>query len=376
MLTIVHIINGLESGGAETTMFNLCTYDKNNKHIVISLVDEGRYFKLLQEHQIEVYCLDLKGKGWLIAKFYKLFKLLKTIKPDVVQTWMYHSDLIGGVVARLAGVKKVFWGIRNSILTSKLSKRSTIVVSRICSVLSYVVPFKIICCADKALTVHAELGYCRSKLHVINNGYVLSKFSQNPALASDFLAEIKHSEAEVLFGCVGRFDPNKDHRNLLEALKIVQQQGIVFRCCLVGNQMTSDNSQLMGWISDNGLEQQIILSGLRSDIPAIMNALDIHVLSSVAEAFPNVLCEAMACGTPCVSTDVGDAAIIIADTGWVVPPGDAVSLAHAIISAISERSNVVGWQKRRAACRDRIVNNFSVDKMVAAYQRSWSSSIE
>jgi glycosyltransferase involved in cell wall biosynthesis len=375
VLTIVHIINGLESGGAETTMFNLCTYDKNNKHIVISLVDEGRYFKLLQEHKIEVYCLDLKGKGWLVAKFYKLFKLLKTIKPDVVQTWMYHSDLIGGVVARLAGVKKVFWGIRNSILTSKLSKRSTIVVSRICSVLSNVVPFKIICCADKALTVHAKLGYCRSKLHVINNGYVLSKFSQNPALASDFLAEINHSDAEVLFGCVGRFDPNKDHKNLLDALAIVKQQGIAFRCCLVGNQMTTDNKQLMAWITENSLQQQIILSGLRSDIPAVMNALDIHILSSVAEAFPNVLCEAMACGIPCVTTDVGDAAIIVADTGWVVPAADATALADAIIAAVQARSNAAAWQERRAACRDRIVVNFSVDKMVSAYQRSWTADL-
>lgn len=375
MLTIVHIINGLESGGAETTMFSLCTHDSVNKHIVISLLDQGKYFQPLIEHGIAVYCLDIKGKGWFLAKLYRLYKLLKTLKPDVVQTWMYHSDLIGGLVARFAGIKKVFWGVHNTVLTPALSKRSTILISRICTVLSYIVPYRIICCAEKSLAVHTGLGYRNSIMQVINNGYDLSKFNQAPELAAGFLTEIKHIDADVLLGCIGRFDPNKDHKNLLDALAIVKQQGIAFRCCLVGNQMTADNKQLMGWITENGLEHHIILSGLRSDIPAIMNALDIHVLSSVAEAFPNVLCEAMACGTPCISTDVGDAAIIIADTGWVVPASDATALANAIVAAVQARNDLVEWQQRGTECRERIVVNFSVDKMVSAYQRSWTTDL-
>lgn len=375
MLTIIHIINGLESGGAETTMFSLCTHDSVNKHIVISLLDQGKYFQPLIEHGIAVHCLDFKGKGWFLAKLYRLYKLVKTLKPDVVQTWMYHSDLIGGLAARFAGIKKVFWGVHNTVLNPALSKRSTILISKICKVLSYVVPYRIVCCADKSFAVHAELGYRKSIMQVINNGYDLSKFNQNPELAAGFLAEIKHNDAEVLLGCVGRFDPNKDHKNLLDALAIVKQQGIAFRCCLVGNQMTTDNKQLMAWITEKGLAQHIILSGLRSDIPAVMNALDIHLLPSVAEAFPNVLCEAMACGTPCVTTDVGDAAIIVGDTGWVVPATNAAMLAEAITIAMQERSDVTGWQQRRAACRDRIVVNFSVDKMVSAYQRSWTADL-
>lgn len=374
MLTIVHIINGLESGGAETTMFTLCTHDRVNKHIVISLLDQGKYFQPLIERGIAVYCLDLKGGGWMLAKLYRLYKLLKSLKPDIVQTWMYHSDLIGGLIARLAGIKNVFWGVHNTVLNPTLSKRSTIIISKICSVLSYIVPYKIVCCAEKSLIVHAALGYRKSIMEVINNGYNLSKFNQSNDLRDQFLSEINHDENEILLGCVGRFDPNKDHKNLLSALKIVKQQGIVFRCCLVGNQMTADNTQLMAWITENGLEQQMILSGLRSDIPAVMNALDIHVLSSVAEAFPNVICEAMACSTPCITTDVGDASIIVGDTGWVVPASDAQALANAIIAAAESRHDSTAWQQRRAACRDRIVENFSVDKMLSAYQRSWATN--
>src|SRR5690606_14202195 len=134
----------------------------------------------------------------------------------------------------------------------------------------------------------------------------------------------------------------------------------------VGNQMTADNSVLLDWVAEYGLEQHVNLSGLRSDIPAVMNALDIHIMASVAEAFPNVLCEAMACGTPCVSTDVGDAAIIVADTGWVVPAADPTALAQAIIAAVQSHSDTIAWQRRSSACRERIVGHFSIDKMVSA----------
>jgi glycosyltransferase involved in cell wall biosynthesis len=103
-----------------------------------------------------------------------------------------------------------------------------------------------------------------------------------------------------------------------------------------------------------------------------MYALDIHILSSRSEGFPNVLAEAMACGTPCVTTDVGDAAMIVGDTGWVVPPKNPQVLANAILEAINEKqNNPLMWEVREQACRDRIVDNFSIEKMVAGYHQVW-----
>ncbi|MFN4056292.1 MAG: glycosyltransferase family 4 protein [Alishewanella aestuarii] len=373
MLTIVHIINGLESGGAETTMFGLCTNDTANRHIVISLLDQGKYFQPLVELGIAVHCIDLKGKGWFLQKIWRLYKLLRQLQPDVVQTWMYHSDLIGGVVARLAGVKKVFWGVHNTVLTPELSKRSTIIISRLCSWLSGVIPHQIICCAEKALAVHADLGYDKQKLCVVNNGYDLTKFMPNPAEGALLRQQLGLDADTLLLGCVGRFDPNKDHKNLLDALTLLAKQGLAFRCCLVGNQMTRDNEQLWSWIVERGLTEHLILLGLRNDIPALMNAFDLHVLASLAEAFPNVLCEAMACTTPCVTTDVGDAAIIVADTGWVVPPGDALQLATAIQSAVEAMDDAAAWQMRRDAARTRIVEQFSISKMVSGYKHHWQA---
>lgn len=371
MSTIVHIINGLESGGAETTMFALCTNDTANRHIVISLLDQGKYYQPLLEHGIEVYCLDLKGRGWFLQKMYRLYSLLKQIRPDVVQTWMYHSDLIGGLVAKLAGVKRIFWGVHNTVLTPKLSKRSTILVSKICSALSGFIPYGIICCADKALEVHAKQGYTRNKLHVIYNGYDLTKFIKVPLYRDKIRAELGIGSTALLLGCVGRFDPNKDHENLLSALSLLAEQGIEFYCCLVGFQMDNDNAVLTSWIAKRNLSEHLILLGTRSDVPALMNAFDLHVLSSAAEAFPNVLCEAMACETPCITTDVGDAAFIVGNTGWVVPPGNSPALANAIKLAIHAKADTAAWQIRATTARERIVSHFSVAKMVNGYKHLW-----
>ena len=141
---------------------------------------------------------------------------------------------------------------------------------------------------------------------------------------------------------------------------------------LVGNDLTEDNKELQSLIIDNDCSRYILSLGRRRDIPSVMNGFDLFVLSSSSEAFPNVLNEAMACGTPCVTTDVGDAALIIGGTGWVVPPKDPQALANAMFAAMEEKKNSPqAWQARKQACRQRIVDNFSIEKMVSGYHNVW-----
>lgn len=172
---------------------------------------------------------------------------------------------------------------------------------------------------------------------------------------------------------VARFDPQKDHLNLVSALGLLKRNGLDFRCALVGSGMSESNTKLTHWLDTHEIRNRVMLLGQRSDIPAVMNALDVHVLSSAfGEAFPNVLCEAMACGTPCVTTDAGDAGLIVGNNGWVVPAKSAEALAFAMADAIKQHWGYpTAWSTRQTEARQSILERFSIEKMVDSYNRVW-----
>ncbi|MBB5281786.1 glycosyltransferase involved in cell wall biosynthesis [Pacificimonas flava] len=216
------------------------------------------------------------------------------------------------------------------------------------------------------------MGYDNRKMIVIPNGYDLSVFSPDPSDRREIRERLGIPAASVAIGFVARFDPQKDHRTLLQALSEVKSAGVKILCLLVGQGLDDANEDIRAQMGALGLTtDEIRLLGRRNDIPAVMNALDVHVMSSSSgEAFPNVLAEAMACGTPCVSTNVGDAADIIGDTGWLVPPRSPSHLAEAIRNALSEVGGS-GWDKRRAAARHRVLENFPMEKMVKRFHDAW-----
>ncbi|WNK20129.1 glycosyltransferase [Halomonas piscis] len=373
MAIVFHVITGLNNGGAEAVLYRLVTNDESNHHTVISLMDMGKYGPMLEEKGVGLVCLNMPKGKVTVSGLINLFLTLRKYKPDVVQTWMYHADLIGGAVARLAGVKCVFWNIRHTDLMPGESSKKTIFIARICAFLSSFVPFKILCCAEKSVKVHSGLGYKKEKMLVVGNGYQLDKFDCNVGERLRLRNEISLTDGFVL-GMVGRFDPQKDHRNLVNALGLLKKRGVDFKCLLVGPGMDYENVKMLELISHNNLQEEVLLLGQRSDIPALMNVLDIHVLSSsFGEAFPNVVAEAMACGTPCVTTDVGDAALIVGETGWVVPAKKTEKLADAIEQGFLEcQQRPLDWKDRKISCRERIEDNFSIEKMVEKYNAAWS----
>lgn len=373
-MKVIHIITGLDDGGAEAVLYRLCLSDKVYNHIVVSLMDEGKYGPLLVDKDIKVYCLNMKRGRISIAGLLKLYKIIHKINPNVVQTWMYHANLIGGVVSRLVGIKNVVWGIHHTNLIKGESKISTVIIVRINAFLSYFIPRNIIYCAHKSKEVHEKLGYSVSKAHVIGNGYNINQFFTDNYIRDTFRSKFEVSDEVNLLGMIGRYDPLKDHLNLIRALPRIIEAGYNIKLILVGKDLDTSNQTLLNQIKENDLLDTIVLMGQRDDIPAVMNAIDLNVLSSSSEAFPNVLPEAMACGTPCVTTDVGDAALIIGTTGWVVPPKDNLLLANAIMQALDERHlNNQQWLDRKSKCRSRIVDNFSIERMILNYREIWIS---
>lgn len=376
-MRVLHIISGLGNGGAEAVLFNLCQSDKQNDHTVISLLDEGKYGPLLKDLGFKVYALNFSYKKTNIFTFLRLVKLIRRIMPDVVQTWMIHANVIGGVAAKLTGIKKIFWGIHQTSMVNSKTNRISLLFTKINALLSNIIPTKIIYCAEKSREDQEKIGFKKIKGLVVQNGYNVESFSPKKLSGQTLHNELSISSDSILVGYVGRYHPMKDLENLIKSFTLLNQNLKNVNAVLVGSNIDNNNKELVGLLDKYKLNQNIHLIGERKDIPKFMNSIDLFALcSSYGEAFPNVLNEAMACGTPCVTTDVGDAALIVGNTGWVVPPNNANALANAINKAIEEKqSNHASWIQRENACRHRIMNNFSLEIMTKKYTQIWADEI-
>ena len=240
-MKIVHIITGLGDGGADGVLFRLCKYDSKKEHIVISLMNEGKYGLLLKENGINVFCLEMNFGKVRIKDFLKLYKLLKKLNPDIIQTWMYHANFFGGITAKLAGYDKIFWNIRHTKLSLSSSKISTIIISRLCALFSGIIPRSIICCAENALRIHSNLGYKKSKMTVIANGYDTSLFKPNNELRISVRNKFEFNSNTLVLGMVGRFHPQKNHLGLLKSFSIVKNSFRDFKCLLIGHNINHEN---------------------------------------------------------------------------------------------------------------------------------------
>jgi glycosyltransferase involved in cell wall biosynthesis len=216
-MKMLHVIIGLDIGGAELALKRLIDADSNNKsaqHCVVSLTSLGKVGQQLQSTGTRVYALGLRGVLRIPAVFWHLIGLLRREQPDVVQTWMYHADLIGGLAARLAGFRNVVWNIRNTLIPQRRWSRTQFVV-QLCAKLSHWVPRRIVCCAEAARSIHVEMGYAAEKMIFIPNGYDLSAFCITSEHKQQIREKLGFSQDVVVIGIVGRFDPLKDYPNFV-----------------------------------------------------------------------------------------------------------------------------------------------------------------
>lgn len=375
-MKIAHVITGLGDGGAEAVLLQLCKTDTEDQHVVVSLMDRGKYGPLLEAAGVPVCCLNMPKGRITPAGVLKLWRVLRRERPDIVQTWMYHADMIGGLVARLAGRTKICWGLHTSTADAAKLGRTTFFIVQQSAWLSRLIPSRVISVSDEGARHHVQLGYAADRMIVVPNGYDVVHFCEDPAARKLLRTDWGVSDDDVVIGMVARFAPVKDHGNLFAALKRLELSGRKFVVALVGSGMTGDNDRLQRLLSGAQLKHRVLLLGPRSDVSRVMNAIDVHALSSLLEGFPNVLAEAMACGVPCVSTNVGDAARIVGDTGWIAPPRDDAALAAALDAALAARADPDAWRVRRDAARARVVGHFSAARMSNAYRAVWRRVLE
>ena len=366
---VVHIITSLSQGGAESALARLVLYKQQHvENVVVCLQGMGDYGDLLISNGIKVHNIDMQKGAIKPRNIIDLYSLLRREQPDIIQTWLYHADLIGGLVGRLSGCRHVVWGVLSYDITTRLIGYKTRAVIQLCALLSHYIPSRIVYCARASIKKHTDIGYSKKKNNVIYLGFDYTTVEAGPTQRQHDILSI---------GCVARWDPQKDHRNLLSALKILENSGIRYICSLVGPGMVSSNEQLLKIIEQTGVDKHnISFEGKVDNVFKSMRRFDIHVLPSIGEAFPNVLAEAMLCEVPCISTDVGDAREIVGDTGWIVPHSDPERLAEAIIAASMEIQKPEAWSKRKADARRRIEENFGIEKMIDSYRDLWCRIID
>jgi len=367
-MKITHIITGLSIGGAEMMLYKLLSAmdHKNFTNEVISLTDIDAIGKKIQALGVPVRALGMRRGIPNPLMVLKLAHWLRRSKPEVIQTWMYHADLIGGLAAKIAGKIPVVWGIHHSNLVPGHNKRTTIWTAKLCARLSGWLPNKIVCVSDGARKAHEAIGYESEKMIVVPNGIDTAVFKPNLSNRTSVRKELGLTKDTLLICLVARFDPQKDHHNFIKAAEkfCINHKDTHFLLC--GNEINWYNKKLVSWIDNAGLRPCFHLLGLRDDIPRLTSALDIASSSSFGESFALTLGEAMSCGIPCVATDIEGPVDLLGDYGWVVPIGDADALCRVWQEILYIPKEMMVERLRQA--RERILNHFSLQSMVEGYQ--------
>lgn len=369
MIRIVHVISDLDTGGAEVMLAKLVGAMDRGRffNTVISLTDRGQLGEQIESSGVAVHTLGMKRGRPDVSVLPRMIRLVKTLNPTIVQSWLYHADLLSTLAVKFSSSPILVWNVRCSDMDLTCYPPLTRWVQRMLTQWS-ATPAAVIVNSEAGKLQHERLGYRPRRWDVIPNGFDTERFRPNASLRVSLRQEWKVPQDAVIVAFVARVDPMKDHLTFLDAAQEVSKARQDARFLLVGKGTQS----LAPVVASKGLTDRVSLLGHRSDVECLLQAVDVLCLSSAfGEGFPNVLGEAMACGIPCVSTDVGDARRIIGDTGLVVPVRDSASLAHAIIDMI-DRGPVARERLGRAA-RARIETEYSLPRIVERYAALYSN---
>jgi len=365
---LVHIISDLSIGGAEMMLYKLLSRTDLDRFepVVISMIDRGPLRARIEALGIPVHTMRMKPGVPSPLGFWRLVRLMRRLKPDLVFGWMYHSCL-AAQLARfcLPQRTKVFWSIHSAIDSFALEKKLTTAVIRACALLSKLAD-RVIFVSRASQTQHGPLGYSLGRSCVIPNGINTSEFVSSKESRGSVRAELGLPEHAVLIGMMGRYHPMKDYANFLQAAALISKQYPDTNFALIGQGIDDQNVELRRSIRELGLERRTRLLGERHDIPRIAAALDVFSLSSYSESFPNVIGEAMACEVSCAVTHVGDAPWIVGHAGRVVPPRDPRALADAWSEIIELGAD--GRITLGRAARSRVIEHFKLESVVAQYE--------
>lgn len=369
---VCHVINNLEVGGAETMLLKLLgrVRERGIESSVITLIGKGVVGPQIEQLGIRVDSLGMVGGLASATGLFRVAGRIRQLRPDIVCTWMYQADLVGGLASRLVRPRTpVIWNLRTSHDGVSFS-RTTRLVRRACASLSHCVPTTVLCNSHAVKEAHARLGYKTGLLHVIPNGFDLDAFRPSAEHRADVRRELGVPSDARLIGMMARCNPDKDHPMFLKAAHQMADRWLDVHFVLAGADVTLENPMFATALRDSPHRSRFHLLERRNDMARVQASLDIGVLASVArEGFPNAVGEAMACGVPCIVTDTGGSPEVVGDCGVVVPAGAADQLAAACSTWLSLRPQELTELGMRA--RNRVRQEFSLEVVSEQYVKLW-----
>lgn len=371
-MKILHVIIGLEASGAELFLQRLVFQQRENHHqvTVVSLTNKGMLAASLKTAGADVYSLGLNGVGGFPRVVWQLRKLVKAIKPDIVQSWMYHADFLSSLA--LSGMRQqLIWSVRCSEVPA--GSNLTFGIMKLCAAISYLKPAKVCYVAKAAQIYHQRHGYSKSKSEVIGNGYDFTTLNRDELKRHRFRKQLGLDDSTVLIGMVGRFHRDKGQDLLLEAYSKLRLSYPDSKLVLIGRGCSAEDKVLSDLVHKLNLQQNVLMVGEQKDVPGWLSALDVYVMASRTEGFPNALAEAMAVGLPCVATEVGDAAVLAGKHAiFCHPNNDSLSSAIQFVLNWSEE-NRKDFGKQAA---DHVRNSFCISEIEKKYHQMYLKVLE
>jgi len=369
-LPIVHLIAGLGVGGAETALLRLLSLTDRTAWSprVVSMTPAGALGEPIRALGIPVTSLGMRRGEPGPAGLARLRRILARERPAILQTWMYHADLLGLVAA--AGICPTVWNIRHSELAPEATRPLTRLSAWLCARLSRF-PRGIVVGSEAARRAHVALGYHPGRMVLIPNGFDTRVFRPDPAARARVRRELGIPDGRPVVGMVARLHPDKGHAVFLEAAGRVAASAPDAFFVLCGEGVTAASLPLGPGLGTGGGEGRVRLLGVRGDVPSVLAACDVAVSASLSEGFPNAVGEAMACALPCVVTDVGDSALLVGPAGMVVPPRDPPALAAAVLRLL--HMPPADREAMGARGRARVSEHFSLAATAAGYARLYAS---
>jgi glycosyltransferase involved in cell wall biosynthesis len=303
---------------------------------------------------------ELPGPITIIKAVSRLRHIIMKEQTEILYSFAGNAAmLVSSLTVGTLSETKLIWGIRGSgnplkLLSNDIKYKASLYILKC---ISPFVPL-VIANSDAGLSFRQGIGHNFVKHLVIHNGFDTEKFKPDTGARNRLRQELGVSKKEILIGIAGRVVPDKGFHLFLKAaaLILIERKGVRFVCVGDGDEAYKKRMALLS--KDLGLDDRVIWTGFKEDMNSVFNALDILCSSSYGEGFPNVVGEAMACGVPCVVTDVGGSAKIVGDLGIVVPPGDTKMLAEGLLAMIERLPEI-----KPTRIRTRIVENFTPERM-------------